>query len=134
MFPHHWREEFIKEWKDTTKNLPECKDIELFNPVVEEWTEECKINEDRVKNEAIINLFVITPSMKGPFSIAEAVECANNCPGKTIFAIYDKNNAFDPKINNSFNSIGKVVESHDGVYINSTDSMHNIIAAIISSI
>ena len=128
-----WREEFIKEWKDTTKELPECKNIELFNPVVDDWTEECKIKEDEVKKSAFINLFVITPNIKGYYSIAEAVECANNGNNKTIFAVYDKYGKFDKYIIKSFNAIGQIVEAHGGAYIE-TDNMHSLIAAIISSI
>ncbi len=58
-----WREELIP-------NL----NIEYFNPVVEEWTEECKVEEKRQRSECDLRLYVITPSMTGVLSIAELVE------------------------------------------------------------
>jgi len=47
-------------------------DIEYFNPVVEDWTEECiKIEEDE-KELCDIHLYLIAPNMKGVYSVAEA--------------------------------------------------------------
>lgn len=51
------------------------RDVEYFNPVVEDWTEESQIEEERQKwEECDIHLYVLTPDMKGVFSVAEVVE------------------------------------------------------------
>lgn len=114
-----WREEFSNKFKK------ECIDdsVELFNPVVDDWTEECRKKEDEVKKLAKLNLFVITPEMKGTFSIAEAVECSHF--SKVFFAIINRNGEFDIASNKSFDAIGEIVEKHGGIYKNYTHEYYN---------
>ena len=45
--------------------------INYFNPVVKDWTEDCIRVEEQEKVECDIHLYVITPNMKGVYSIAE---------------------------------------------------------------
>lgn len=62
--------------------------IDYFNPIVENWTEECIKTEDNEKeNHCNIHLYVITSAMNGIFSIAEAVDSANQKNKKTIFFV-----------------------------------------------
>lgn len=76
----NWREEFIKLLND---------DIETFNPVVSNWNEEAKRNEEYHKKNDDYILFVITPNMAGVYSIAEAVDMSNKRPDRVLF-LYTK--------------------------------------------
>lgn len=69
--------------------------IDYFNPVVEDWTEEHMI-EERLQREACdYCLYVITPAMKGVFSVAEAVEDSVKRPQKTIFCTLSVDTRFN---------------------------------------
>jgi hypothetical protein len=74
-------------WRE--KLMPELDKlgIEYFNPVVKDWTSECMKEEERQKKICDTHLYVITPKMKGVYSIAEVVEAANTDPGNTIFCV-----------------------------------------------
>ena len=131
-----WRTEFIHHWKKN-EDIKKSK-IKLFNPIVEDWTEEDKKREDEAKEKALINLFVITPKMIGTFSIAEAVECVNNFSSKTIFIIYNKHNdpAFNKAIMKSFDAVGEIITKHGGIYasISGENGMEEIVNTVISVI
>jgi len=60
-------------------------EIEYFNPVVDDWTPECQEEEFRQKIDCDYCLYVITPEIKGTYSIAEVVDDSNKKPRKTIF-------------------------------------------------
>lgn len=73
------------KWRETLIPLLKC---DYFNPVVEDWTPECQANEEREKRICDYHLYVITPKMKGVFSIAEAVNDSKELPkGKCIFCV-----------------------------------------------
>ena len=112
-----WRSKFIDTWKRYAENHKDIKDrkIELFNPVVEDWTPECQKKEDEVKDNACLNMFIITPELKGVYSFAEAVECVNN-GSKVFFAIYDAHKQFDTAMIKSIDAIGSIIEKHGGTY------------------
>lgn len=76
-----WRDDFISYLKKY--NCP----YTWFNPVVEDWTEECKLEEDYQKEHCKISVFCITPKMTGVFSIAEMVEAAITKPDSTYIII-----------------------------------------------
>lgn len=110
-----WREEFISIFNKT-----DCK-TQLFNPVVKDWTPECKDKEDEIKHNARMNLFVITPEMTGIYSIAEAVECSHYNGSKVFFAIINRNGTFTDGNIKSFDAIGDIIKDHGGVYKNYTN-------------
>lgn len=65
----NWREEIIPEL--------EKRKLDYFNPVVPDWTEECiKKENDEKENICDCHLYVLTPEMKGMYSIAEIVNSA----------------------------------------------------------
>ena len=62
-----WRNELIS--KLNTRNT------EYFNPVVENWTEESRIEEQyQKKAKCHVHLYYITKEMKGVYSIAEVMD------------------------------------------------------------
>ena len=88
-----WRDELIP-YIDGQEGL------EYFNPIVKDWNEDCiKIEDDEKENKCNIHLYVITPEMKGVYSIAEVINsvyqaCLNTViekqtsVEKVIFATY----------------------------------------------
>ena len=74
-------------WRDLL--IPLLK-IDYFNPVVEDWTHECRAEEIRQREACDFCLYVITPRMTGVYSIAEAIDDSNKRPEKTLFAIIEK--------------------------------------------
>lgn len=59
------------DWRD--KIIPKL-DIDYFNPVVDDWTPDCQLREEIEKEICNIHLYLITPAMKGVYSIAEIVD------------------------------------------------------------
>jgi hypothetical protein len=76
----NWREELIKMIQ-----------IDHFNPVVDDWTEDC-IEIENVEKESLCNihLYVITYEMQGVYSIAEAVQSSVTKGISTIFHVIPK--------------------------------------------
>lgn len=63
-------------WRDEISPELEKRGFKLFNPVVENWTKECQEAEEQAKTECDTDLYLITPEMKGVFSIAEMIDSA----------------------------------------------------------
>ena len=121
-------------WRD---GLIEILEIDYFNPVVEEWTEECYREELRQREICDYCLYVITPRMTGVYSIAEVVDDSNKRPEKTIFCIleYDLSDykmkiegdkkvrryveTFKPEQLKSLDKVGVMVEKNGGKYFRS---------------
>lgn len=75
------------KWRE---KLVESLYIKAFNPVVKEWTEEARINEENIKAQVPILLYVITPNQHGFYSIAEMIVSALNETNKqTIICFLD---------------------------------------------
>lgn len=71
-------------WREKLISMLHC---EYFNPVVDDWTEECMKEEIQQRNTCDYCLYVITPSMQGVYSIAEVVDDSNKRPNKTILCV-----------------------------------------------
>jgi len=100
-----WREELIELCKDDTN-------IDLFNPVVEDWTEEAQQIEENEKQNSDVLLFVITAAMTGVFSIAEAVDCSNKCPDRTVFLVVE--DGFDEGQLKSLKAVSDLILNNGG--------------------
>lgn len=61
-------------WRDYFLLLLDKDKFDWFNPVVDDWNEEAQINEEFHKDNDEVIVFVITPKMKGVYSIAEVVD------------------------------------------------------------
>jgi hypothetical protein len=98
-----WRERLIKDLK-----------VPYFNPVVDDWTEDAQKEEDEQRKNAKFVLFVITPLMKGCFSIAEVVDCSNKRPKTTLFCVLNKDNEkeFEKFETKSLDQVKKMVEKN----------------------
>ena len=103
-----WREELIK-----------YLNIEYFNPVVDNWTEECYNRELEERKICDISLLVITPKMTGVYSIAEVIDDSNKKPQGTVFCFIseDKDCKFDDGQIKSLNKVGEMVERNGGTWV-----------------
>ena len=109
-----WREQLI-----------DMLEIDYFNPVVDDWNEECYLREIKERKECEYCLYVITPLMTGVYSIAEVVDDSNKKPEKTLFCILDKDVTIDNMIVNfdegqirSLRRVGIMVENNGGHFFN----------------
>ena len=99
-------------WRDEL--IPMLK-IDYFNPVVDEWTEDDYKKELYERENCDYVLYVITPAMKGVYSVAEVVDDSNKRPEKTIFCVlkqYD-NKEFKPDELKSLIATVKMIHGND---------------------
>ena len=96
------------KWRDTI--IPLLK-INYFNPVVNDWTEDDYKKELYEREHCDYVLYVITPKMKGVYSIAEVVDDSNKRPEKTIFCCLtvDGDSRFDNSQKKSMVAVVKMV-------------------------
>lgn len=123
-------------WRD--KLIP-MLNIDYFNPVVDDWTEECYQEELKQREMCDYCLYVITPRMTGVYSIAEVVDDSNKRPNKTVFCVLteDRNPICDftelplPKLTfneaqmKSLDKVGVMVERNGGKYFKSLEDVAN---------
>ena len=116
-----WREDIIKK-------LP--SNFEYFNPVVDDWNEDCIVNENKHKEDDDFIVFVITPNMKGVYSIAEVADLSNKRDNVIFCVLYsdvDSNGGivtFDEQQKKSFDAV-KSLLANNGVTI--CNSLNDII-------
>lgn len=71
------------DWRESLTTL--LDDVRVFNPVVNDWTNEAKEHEARAKEECQVSVYVFTPYIRGVYSVAELVEdMLTRRPGKTV--------------------------------------------------
>lgn len=72
-------------WRDS---IEENVQVDMFNPVVKDWTPECQaIEMDEKENKCNVHLYAITDAMKGVFSIAEIIDSVHNKAKTTILQV-----------------------------------------------
>ena len=116
-----WREELINKLT-----------IDYFNPVVEDWTEECMAEERKQRETCDYCLYTITPRMKGVYSIAEVIDDSNKRPLKTVFCLLDYDISpnlfkFDETQLKSLEQVGKMVERNGGRFFKSLEEVANFL-------
>ena len=95
------------KWRDEL--IPMLK-IDYFNPVVDDWTEDCMKEEIKQREICDYVLYVITSDMTGVYSIAEVVDDSNKRPDETIFCFLD--NGFDKDQKKSLGQVKKMVKDN----------------------
>ena len=100
-------------WRDC---LIEQLEINYFNPVVEDWTEECMAEEIEQREACDFVLYTITPKMTGVYSIAEAVDDSHKRPKKTLFCILDEDDRqlFTNSQLKSLRQVGEMIKRNGG--------------------
>lgn len=109
-------------WRD--KLIPKLS-IGYFNPVVDDWNLAAQVEELRQRELCDYCLYVITPKMKGVYSIAEVVEDSIKRPEKTLFCFdYDESDChFDVSQLKSLDQVGLMVERNGGKYFRVFDEL-----------
>ena len=128
-------------WRDELMPMLDKFGVKYFNPVVKNWTEKCiEIEEDEKNNKCNCHLYVITPDMKGTYSIAEIVHSAHlaNMYGtsvdKMMFVILNyKDKPWQNHEIKSLNAVMKLVENigRDHVITLKTDNIEEIFMKMI---
>lgn len=119
-------------WREKLISLLE---IDYFNPVVEDWTEECMEEERRQRNICDYCVYVITPLMTGVYSIAEVIDDSNKQPEKTIFCFLEDDLQNARNVNGfirknfsygqikSLDQVGKMVQRNGGKYFKTLEEI-----------
>lgn len=114
-------------WNDSTwrdRLIPNLQ-IDYFNPVVKDWTSECMEEEIKQRMICDVVLYVITPKMKGVYSIAEVVDDSNK-RSDVIFCVLNDDDdelVFDDSQIRSLDSVGSLVERNGGKYFKDLESV-----------
>ena len=98
-------------WRSEIEKLVQAP---MFNPVVDDWNEECQANEMYEKeNKCNIHLYVITSEMTGVFSIAEVVDSVHNKTKLTLLHVIP--DGFNKKQLKSLKAVVDLVKLRGGV-------------------
>ena len=102
---------------------------DYFNPVVEDWTEDCMKREIEERKNCDLCLYTITPKMTGVYSIAEVVDDSNKRPKKTILVLLrdDDNLSFEAGQWKSLSSVARMVISNGGQVFDNLKAAANYI-------
>ena len=114
-------------WRDEI--IPQLK-LDYFNPVVEDWTEECQQREIEERQNCDYILYVITPRMKGVYSIAEVIDDSNKRPEKTIFCVIEVEDdflSFTEEQMKSLSMVGQMVVDNGGTWAKNLDDVVNFL-------
>jgi hypothetical protein len=99
-------------WRD---EIVPMLNIDYFNPVVDDWTEDCMIEEIRQRELCDFCLYTITPKMTGVYSIAEVVDDSNKRPDKTVLVLLKEDGiSFTVGQWMSLSSVSKMVKKNGG--------------------
>lgn len=120
-----------RDWR--SELIPLLK-INYFNPIVDNWTEENKKEENRQKEICDYNLYVITEGMSGVYSIAEVVEDSIKKPNGTIFCIDIRNIKVDEEVMNSINAVKDMVIDNGAYHFDSLNDVANFLNSKISKL
>jgi hypothetical protein len=101
------------KWRD--KIIPMLLS-DYFNPVVDDWTEECMRREIQERETCDYCLYTITPLMTGVYSVAEVIDDSNKRPEKTILVLLDQDEdtRFDDSQWKSLVQVAKMVTDNGG--------------------
>ncbi len=108
-------------WRDVLIPLLTDNGINYFNPVVDDWTEDCYKEELRQRKLCDFCLYVITSDMTGVYSVAEVIDDSNKRPEKTIFCYLAY--GFDKSQIKSLDKVGKMVSNNGGKYLKNLEDI-----------
>ncbi|HOZ54025.1 MAG TPA: nucleoside 2-deoxyribosyltransferase domain-containing protein [Bacilli bacterium] len=116
-------------WRKELINKIDLNKVEVFNPIVENWSKENQVEEDKHKEEDDICLFVITPEGEGFYSFVEVTDYSNKNPNKTIFCVlYEANGEyFQEHEKKSISKTIDILKSNGIKILNNLDEVANYI-------
>ena len=115
------------KWRE--KLIPILK-INYFNPVVENWTPECQIEEIKQREKCDFVLYTLT-RVYSIYSIAEVVDDSNKRPEKTICCIINEKEdcpdgyrmALTRQEHKHLDAVGRLVERNGGKYFKTLEEV-----------
>ena len=110
------------KWRETLIPKLLCN---YFNPVVEDWTEECQAIEEEEKVICDYHLYVITPKMQGVFSIAEVVNDSMKLKDKCVFCVTkeDDDREWTKGEKKSLDATSRLIANNGGTVLYSLDEV-----------
>lgn len=119
------------KWRE--KIIPQLL-CDYFNPVVEDWTPECQEREEQEKKICEYHLYVITPKMKGVYSIAEAVSDSVKLKDKCIFCFTkeEDDRDFTKEELKSLTATAVLITNNGGIYAEDLDTVVSYINFVYS--
>jgi hypothetical protein len=104
--------------------MPKLK-IPYYNPIVEQWTDEVQQREEEEREKATISVYVITPKLKGFFSIAEVVYDSFDKDRKTFYCYLEEDDGikFEEFQIRSLQAIGNMVTRIGGIWVKDLDEL-----------
>lgn len=119
------------KWRE--KIIPQLL-CDYFNPVVEDWTQECQEREEQEKKICEYHLYVITPKMKGVYSIAEAVSDSVKLKDKCIFCFTkeEDDRDFTKEELKSLTATAVLITNNGGIYAEDLDTVVSYINFVYS--
>ncbi len=123
------------QWRQTViANLT----IDYFNPVVDDWTEECMAEEMRQRESCDVVLYVITPLMTGTYAIAEAIDDSNKRPKRTVFCFLEQDVTVQGERKHftggqvrSLTQVGKMIERNGAIVCGSLEQVWKHLNGVI---
>jgi hypothetical protein len=106
------------DYRDYIIPMLEKHNISYFDPVVDDWNEAAMQNELWARETCDFCLYVITPYIKGVYSIAEVVDDSNKQPDKTIFCYLPDlgDEQFSDKMLKSLDAVSRMVKRNGATY------------------
>lgn len=103
-------------WRNQMMIYLRDEGVGYFNPVVDDWTEDCMAREIQERQTCSFCLYTITPKMTGVYSIAEVVDDSNKRPEKTILVLLrdDHGSRFTEGQWKSLKAVAKMVHENGG--------------------
>lgn len=99
--------------------------INYFDPVVEQWNDSAYEKELLERENCDYCLYVLTPMMKGVYSVAELVDDSNKRPQKTLFCFLKKDGEqeFDEFQMRSMYAVAKMILSNGAKHFDNLDEV-----------
>ena len=74
-------------WRSDIIPMLDAKNIDYFNPVVDDWDDLAQKEEIKQREICDIVLYTITSEMEGVYSIAEVVDDSHKKPDRTVLCV-----------------------------------------------
>lgn len=99
--------------------------IRCFNPIVEEWDEYQRKVEENAKANSKYKLYVLTPQMRGVYSIAEMMLDSVNCGENTLICVLPeyKGKKFSTEKLNSLNATLELCRKYNATILYTLDGV-----------
>lgn len=120
-----WREEIIPYLEGFR--------FDYFNPVVPNWTRDCRSVELIERKFASYCIYFITLEMEGVYSIAEAIDDLYAKNGGVIFGYESSKFQENSKLKNSLAATAELVTSRGGIAVESMEGLKKVIRALASN-